>query len=104
MLKASNAAKTRIYETVILLLVLYACETWTIARARENNLEIREQTVERKIFEGVRIQSGQWRRQTSTEIKTMYGKPTIKLRPREICRWLKHIIRMSDNRMAKSLT
>jgi hypothetical protein len=40
----------RIYETIILSLVLYGCETWSLTLREERRLRVFENTVLRRIF------------------------------------------------------
>jgi hypothetical protein len=42
--------KIRIYKTVILPVVLYGCETWSLTLGEERRLRVFENTVLRKIF------------------------------------------------------
>ncbi|KAJ4435678.1 hypothetical protein ANN_18294 [Periplaneta americana] len=46
----SKNLKVRIYKTVILPLVLYGCETWTLTLREEHRLRVFENKVLRKIF------------------------------------------------------
>jgi hypothetical protein len=46
----SKNIKTRIYETIILPVVLYGCETWSLALSEEHRLRVFENRVLRKIF------------------------------------------------------
>ncbi|KAJ4432331.1 hypothetical protein ANN_20950 [Periplaneta americana] len=46
----SKNLKVRIYKTVILPVVLYGCETWTLALREEHRLMVYENKVLRKIF------------------------------------------------------
>jgi hypothetical protein len=47
----SKNIKIRIYKTVILLVVLYGCETWSLTLREEHRLRVFENRVLRRIFE-----------------------------------------------------
>jgi hypothetical protein len=42
--------KIRIYKTIILPLVLYGCETWSLTLSEEHRLRVFENRVLRRIF------------------------------------------------------
>jgi hypothetical protein len=46
----SKNLKTRIYKTIILSVVLYGCETWSLTLRKEHRLRVFENRVLRKIF------------------------------------------------------
>jgi hypothetical protein len=46
----SKNLKIRIYKTIILLVVLYRCETWSLALSEEHRLRVFEHRVPRRIF------------------------------------------------------
>jgi hypothetical protein len=46
--------KVRIYETIILPVVLYGCETWFLTLREEHKLKVFENKVLRRIFGGWR--------------------------------------------------
>jgi hypothetical protein len=46
----SKNLKIKIYETVILPVVLYGCETWSLTLKEEHRLRVFENRVLRKIF------------------------------------------------------
>jgi hypothetical protein len=53
----------KIYRTVILLVVLYGCEAWSVTPREEHNLRAFENRVLRRIFEPKRDEvTGEWRR------------------------------------------
>jgi hypothetical protein len=45
-----NNVKVRIYKTIILSVVLYECETWSLALREEHRMRMFESRVLRKIF------------------------------------------------------
>jgi hypothetical protein len=46
----SKNTKTRVYKTVILPVVLYGCETWSLTLREEERLRVFENRVLRRIF------------------------------------------------------
>jgi hypothetical protein len=46
----SKNINTRIYKTIILLVVLYGCETWSLTLREEHRLRVFENRVLRRIF------------------------------------------------------
>ncbi|PSN39817.1 hypothetical protein C0J52_18431 [Blattella germanica] len=63
--------KLKIYKTVILPVILYGCETWTLSLREEKRLL-------RKIFGPKRDEeTGEWRRLHNTHLKDLYGKLDI---------------------------
>jgi hypothetical protein len=59
----SKNLKIRIYKTIILLVVLYACETWSLTLREEHRLEMFENRVLRRIFGPRRDEAtGEWRK------------------------------------------
>jgi hypothetical protein len=62
--------KIRIYKTIILPVVLYGCETWSLTLREEHRLGVFENGVLRRIFEPKRDEvTGGWRKQAQTEVK-----------------------------------
>jgi hypothetical protein len=61
---------TKIYRTVILSVVLYGCETWSLTLLRdERRLRVFENRVVRKIFGTKRAEvTGEWRRLHNEEL------------------------------------
>ncbi|KAJ4446764.1 hypothetical protein ANN_13461 [Periplaneta americana] len=59
----SKNLKVRIYKTVILPVLLYGCETWTLTLREEHRLRVFENKVLRKIFGAKRDEvTGEWRK------------------------------------------
>lgn len=105
MLKAKNisrAAKIRAYQTIIRPSVTYACEAWTMNKNYEEKLERWERKNLRKIFGGIKLRDGEWRRRTNKEVMEIYKNPTItNIVKAQRTRWLGHIARMSRERWVK---
>ena len=55
--------KIKIYKTIILSLVLYGCETWSLTLREERKLRLLENMMLRRIFGPRRDEvTGEWRR------------------------------------------
>ena len=88
------------YRTIILPVVLYGCETWSLTLREERRLRVFENRVLRRIFgarrDGV---TGEWRKLHNEELNSLYSSPNIvrvmKLRR---MRWSGHVARMEEGR------
>jgi hypothetical protein len=69
--------KVRIYKTIILPVVLYGCETWSVIVREEHKLSVFENRVLRRIFgpksDGV---TGGWRKLCNEEFHNLYSSPS----------------------------
>jgi hypothetical protein len=64
--------KTEIYRTIILHLILYGCETWSLTLREECRLRVFENWVLRRIFGTKRgMVTGEWRRLHKKELSEM---------------------------------
>ncbi|KAJ4438990.1 hypothetical protein ANN_14945 [Periplaneta americana] len=98
----SKNLKVRIYKTVILPVVLYGCETWTLTLREEQRLRVFENTVLRKIFGAKRDEvTGEWRKLHNAELHALYSSPDIirNIKSRRL-RWTGHVPRMGESRNA----
>ncbi|KAJ4444011.1 hypothetical protein ANN_05800 [Periplaneta americana] len=98
----SKNLKVRIYKTVILPVVLYGCETWTLTLREEHRLRVFENKVLRKIFGTKRDEvTGEWRKLHNTELHALYSSPDIirNIKSRRL-RWAGHAARMDESRNA----
>ncbi|KAJ4427815.1 hypothetical protein ANN_25504 [Periplaneta americana] len=99
---ACKNLKVRIYKTVILPVLLYGCETWTLTLREEHRLRVFENKVLRKIFGAKRDEvTGEWRKLHNTELHALYSSPDIirNLKSRRL-RWAGHVARMGESRNA----
>ena len=81
----SKNIKLRIYKTVILRVILYGCETWTLTLREEKSLRVFENKVLRKIFGPKRDdETGELRRLHNGELHDLYGKPDIIVKSRRL--------------------
>ena len=69
----SKNIKIIIYRTIILTLVLYGCETWSLILREERRLRMFENRVLRRIFGPKRDEvTGEWRTQHNEELNDLY--------------------------------
>jgi hypothetical protein len=91
-----------IYKTIILPVVLYGCETWSLILRDEHRLRVFENRVLRSMFEpkGVDMM-GRWRKLHNEELPNLYSSPSIirMMKPRRM-RWAGHVARMGEKRNA----
>jgi len=70
--------KIKIYRTVILPVVLYGCETWSLTLQEERKLRVFENMVLKKIFGPRRDEvTGEWRRLHNEGLNDLYSSPNI---------------------------
>jgi hypothetical protein len=98
----SKNATVRVYRTVVLPVVLYGCETWSLTLREEQRLRVFENRVLRKIF-GPKMDeaTGEWRRLHNEELYDLYSSPNVisVIKSRRM-RWAGHIARMGEKRGA----
>jgi hypothetical protein len=97
--------KIRIYKTIILLVVLYGCETWSLTLREEHRLGVFEKRVLRRIFGPKRDEvTGEWRKLHNEELHDLYSSPsTIRIMKSRRMRWAGHVARMGEKRNAYRL-
>jgi hypothetical protein len=64
----SKNLKIKIQKTLILPLVLYGCETWSLTLGEEHRLRVFEKSVLRKIFGLIREEEGSCRKLHNDEL------------------------------------
>ena len=70
--------KIKIYRTIILPVVLYGCETWSLTLREERRLRVFENRVLRRIFGPKRDEvTGKWRKLHNEEMNNLYSTPNI---------------------------
>jgi len=90
----------KIYKTIILPVVLYVCETWSLTLREERRLRVFENRVLRRIFGTKRDEvTGVWRKLHNEEINDLYSSPNIfgVIKSRRM-RWAGHVACMSERR------
>jgi hypothetical protein len=74
----SRNVKAKIYKTIILPVVLYGCETWSLSLREEHRLRVLENRVIRRMFGPKRDEvTGDWRKLHSEELHILYSSPNI---------------------------
>jgi hypothetical protein len=79
--------KIRIYITIILPVVLYGCETWSLTLREEHRLRVFKNRMLRRIFGPKRDDvTGGWRKLHNEELHNLYSSPSIirTMKPRRI--------------------
>jgi len=70
--------KTKIYRTIILSVVLYGCETWSLTLRKEGKLRVFENRMLRRIFGPKRDElPGEWKKLHTEELNDLYCSPNI---------------------------
>ena len=92
----SKNVKIKIYRTIILLVVLYECETWSLALSEGRRLRVFENTVLRRIFEPKRDKvAGEWRKLHNEELNDLYCSSNIfRMFKSRRMKWAGHVARM----------
>jgi len=96
----SKNLKIKIYRNIILPLVLYGCETWSLTLREERRLRVFENWVLRRIFGHKRDEvTGEWKKLHNEELNVLYSSSNIVrvITSRRI-RWAGHVARMGKKR------
>jgi len=85
---------------IILPVVLYGCETWSLTLREERRLRVFENRVLRKVFEPKRDEvTGEWRKLHNEELNDLYSLPNIvRVVKARRMRWAGHVARMGQDR------
>jgi hypothetical protein len=74
----SRNLKVKVYKTIILPVVLYGCETWSLTLREQHRLRVFENRVLQKILGRKRDEvTGEWRKLHSGELHNLYSSPDI---------------------------
>jgi hypothetical protein len=98
----SKNIRLKIYRTIILPVVLYGCETWSLTLREEHRLRVFENRVLRGIFGPKRDEvTGEWRRLHNEELYDLYfSQNIIRVIKSGKMRWVGHVARMCERRGA----
>jgi hypothetical protein len=96
---SSKNLKIKIHKTVILPVVLYGCETWSLTLREEHRLRVFENKMLRRIFGPKREEDGSWRKLHNDELHDLYYSPNIVrvIKSRRMW-WARHVARMGEVR------
>jgi hypothetical protein len=95
----SKNLKIKIYKTVILPVVLYGCETWSLSLGDDHRLRVFENRVLGKIFGPKREEDGSWRKLHNDKLHDLYSSPNIvgMIKSRRM-RWAGQVALMGEGR------
>ena len=93
--------KIKIYRSVILPVVLYGCETWSLTWREERRLRVFENMVLRRVFGSKRDEvTEEWRKLHNEELRDLYSLPNIvRVVKSRRMRWAGHVARMVEGRV-----
>ena len=96
----SKNLKINIYRTIILPVVLYGCETWSLTLREERKLKVFENMVLRRIFGPRRDEvTGGWRRLHNEELNDLYSSPNmVRVIKSRRMKWTGHVARMGEEK------
>jgi hypothetical protein len=95
----SKNLKIKIYKTVILPVVLYGCETWSLTLEEDHRLRVFKNRVLRRIFGPKREEDGPWRKFHNDALHNLYSSPNVVtvIKSRGM-RWAGHVARIGEGR------
>jgi hypothetical protein len=90
----------KIYRTIILPVVLYGCETWSLTLRDERRLRVFENRVLRRVFGPKKDEvTGEWKKLHNEELRDLYSLPNIvRVVKSRRMRWAWHVARMGEGR------
>jgi hypothetical protein len=98
----SKNTNIRVYRTIILPVVLYGCETWSLTLREEQRLRVFENRVVRRIFGPKRDEAtGDWRTLHNEELNYLCSSPNMiwVIKSRRL-KWAGHVARIGEKRGA----
>ena len=92
--------KIKIFRTIILPVVLYGCETWSLTFREKRRLRVFEKRVLRRIFWPKRDEiTGEWRKLHNEDLNKLYSSPSIiQVITSRRMRWARHVARIGEKR------
>jgi hypothetical protein len=97
--RVSKNLKIKIYRTIILPVVLYGCETWSLTLREERRLRVFKKRVLRRVFGPKRDEvTGEWRKLHNEELNDLYSLPNmVRVVKSRRMRWAGHVARMGED-------
>jgi len=94
----SKNTNIEIYGTIILPVVWYGCETWSLTLREERRLMVFENRVLRRIFGPNRDEvTGAWGKLHNEELNGLYCSPiTVRVIKSRIMRWARHVASVGE--------
>ena len=97
----SKNVKIKICKTIILPVVLYGCQTWSLTLREERRLRVFVNRILRRIFGPKRNEDGEWIRLHNETLHSLYRSPNIvRVIKSRILKWADHVARMEEGRSA----
>jgi hypothetical protein len=95
----SRNVKVKIYKTIILPVVLYGCETWSLTLREVHSLKMFENRVLRRIFgpKGDEV-TGEWRKLHSEELHNLHSSLDIRQIKMKEMGWAGHLACIGQER------
>jgi hypothetical protein len=95
----SKNLKIKIYRTIILPVVFYGCETWSLTLKEERRVMLFENRVLRTVFGPKRDEAtGEWRKLHNEELNDLYSVASIvRVVKSRRMRWAGHVERMGKD-------
>jgi hypothetical protein len=97
----SKNLEIKIYRTIILPVVSYGCETWSLTLREKRRPSVFENRVLRRVFGPKRDEvTVEWRNLHNEELNDLYFLPNIvRVVKSRRMRWAVHVARMEENRV-----
>jgi hypothetical protein len=95
--------KIKVYKRVILPVVLYGCETWSLTLREEHRLRVFENRELRRIFGPKREEDGSWRK-LHNELRSLYSSSNIvRVIKSWKMRWAGHVACTGEGRRGRGV-